>query len=111
LMTAPDAQSGYLNLVPQGVNFQNQVAARFALDIIHHFPGRRAANISCPILFCVCETDSVAPAKATLRYARKAPKGEIKLYSQGHFDIYVGKAFERVVTDQIDFLKRHVPIV
>jgi hypothetical protein len=57
----------------------------------------------------VCETDSVAPAKATLRHARKAPRGEIKLYPEGHFDIYVGDAFERVVADQIRFLTTHVP--
>lgn len=111
LMTAPDAQSGYLQLVPAGTRFQNQVAARFALDIIRHFPGRRVAEISCPVLFCVCKTDSVAPAKATLRHARKARLGEIKLYQEGHFDIYVGEAFEHVVADQIDFLRRHVPVV
>ena len=54
-------------------------------------------------------TDSVAPAKATLRHARKAPRGEIKLYPEGHFDIYLGEPFERVVADQIRFLTNHVP--
>lgn len=64
----------------------------------------------CPILFGVCETDSVAPARATLRHARRAPHGEIKLYPEGHFDIYVGNAFERVVADQLRFLSTHVPV-
>jgi hypothetical protein len=32
------------------------------------------------------------------------------VYPGGHFDIYVGDPFERVVTDQIDFLRRHVPV-
>ncbi|SIQ04078.1 hypothetical protein SAMN05421802_1055 [Corynebacterium afermentans] len=27
----------------------------------------------------------------------------------GHFDIYVGDAFERNVSQQLDFLARHVP--
>jgi uncharacterized protein len=60
-----------------------------------------------PILFCVCETDSVAPAVPTLRYAAKAPRGEIRPYPEGHFAIYVN-AFERVVADQLAFLDKHL---
>jgi dienelactone hydrolase len=110
LMTAPDAESGYLQLAPSASRFKNHVAARFALNIIRCRPGRQAAKAPCPILFCICETDTVAPAGATLRYARKAPKGEIRNYPFGHFDIYVGGAFEQAVSDQIEFLKRHVPV-
>jgi len=110
LMAAPDAQPGYPALVPATAPFRNQVAARIALDITTHIPGRKAADVDCPILFCVCETDSVAPAKATLRHAGKAPRGEVKLYPEGHFDIYMGDAFERVVADQIRFLTTHVPL-
>jgi pimeloyl-ACP methyl ester carboxylesterase len=109
LMTAPDAHAGYLALVPSGVPFRNQVAARLAVNILRYRPGRRAAEVSCPILFCICETDSVAPAGPTRRHAKTAPRGEVRLYRDGHFDIYVGAAFERVVVDQLDFLKRHVP--
>ena len=111
LMTAPDAEPGYLALVPAGTGFVNLVAARAALDIPRYFPGRRTPRISCPVLFCVCEQDSVAPAKATLRHAGKTPQKEIKTYPEGHFDIYVGEAFQRVIADQIDFLKRHLPAV
>jgi hypothetical protein len=109
-MAAPDAEPGYLGLVPVMAPFSNQVTARIALGITTHVPGRKAADVNCPILFCVCETDSVAPAKATLRHVRKAPLGEIKLYPEGHFDIYVADAFERVVADQIRFLSTHVPL-
>ncbi|MGX9145997.1 alpha/beta hydrolase [Mesorhizobium sp. 128a] len=109
LMTAPDAHGGYLALVPSEFSFRNHVAARFAVNILRYRPGRRAAKVSCPILFCICETDSVAPAGPTQRYAKKAPRGVVRLYRAGHFDIYVGEAFERVVADQLDFLKRHIP--
>jgi pimeloyl-ACP methyl ester carboxylesterase len=108
-MTAPDAIPGYLGLVPEGTPFRNQLAARFALQILRHRPGRQAMNISCPVLFCICETDTVAPAGPTKKYAAQAPCGETKLYPDGHFDIYVGDAFERVITDQLAFLNRHVP--
>jgi dienelactone hydrolase len=113
LMTAPDAVPGYLGLVDdeaRAAGFDNQVAARVVLNIVRHRPGRKAKKVRCPILFAVCETDSVAPAKATLRHARTAPRGEIRLYPEGHFDIYVGEPFERVVADQLAFLTNHVPV-
>jgi pimeloyl-ACP methyl ester carboxylesterase len=108
LMNAPDAYSGYLRLVPEGMDLPNEVAARIALKVITYRPGRLAARVTCPILFCVCETDSVAPAGATLRYAAQAPRGEVRTYPEGHFAIYVGDAFERVVADQLAFLDKHL---
>ncbi|HKI41280.1 MAG: alpha/beta fold hydrolase [Mycobacterium sp.] len=108
LMNAPDAYPGYLRLVPEGAELLNEVAARIALKIITYRPGRVTAKISCPILFCVCERDSVAPALPTLRYAAKAPRGEVRMYPEGHFAIYVDDAFERVVADQLAFLDKHL---
>lgn len=112
LMNAPDVEAGYLGLLPPGDanRFSNEVAARFALQIVRYFPGLKTPKIACPVLFCVCDSDSVAPAKPTLFHARRAPKGEIKRYPDGHFDIYVGEAFERVVKDQLEFLRRRVPV-
>jgi pimeloyl-ACP methyl ester carboxylesterase len=110
LMTAPDAAPGYLGLVPSDAGFRNEVAARFGLQIVRYRPGREARRVTCPILFCICETDSVAPAGPTKRYAAEASRGEVRLYDAGHFDIYVGEAFEKVVADQITFLRRHVPV-
>jgi uncharacterized protein len=108
LMNTPDACAGYLKLVPEGVEVPNEVAARIGLKFITYRPGRLAARITCPILFCVCETDSVAPAGPTLRYAAKAPRGEVRTYPEGHFAIYVDDAFERVVADQLAFLDKHL---
>lgn len=110
LMNAPDVWAGYLALKPQDREIPNEVAARFALDIIRYYPGRKAARIKAPVLFCICDPDTVAPAKTTLRHARRAPLGEIRRYDDGHFDIYVGEAFERVVKDQLAFLRRTVPV-
>lgn len=108
LMSTPDAYPGYLRLVPEGGELTNEVAARIALKIMAYRPGRDTAKIPCPILFCVCEADSVAPAAPTLRYAAKAPRGEVKLYPEGHFAIYVDEAFDRVVADQLAFLDKHL---
>ena len=107
-MTAPDAYPGYLGLMPDGGQVRNEIAARIGLQVATYRPGRHTAKIGCPILFCVCETDSVAPAGPTLRYAAKAPRGEVKVYPEGHFAIYVDEAFERVVADQLAFLDKHL---
>lgn len=109
LMTSPDSVAGIQNLLPPGAEVAHDVAARFALQIVRHFPGRQARNVTCPIFFAICEQDAVAPPKPTQKYAAQAPHGEIKLYDAGHFDIYVGEEFERNVADQLDFLSRHVP--
>ena len=114
LMDRPDVVEGSLRLLEaSGMSeeeFRNDVPARVAPEIPLDRPGRRASDVRCPILFCVCDTDSVAPAKATLRHAAKAPRGTVHRYPVGHFDIYVGEEFERVVADQIAFLEEHVPV-
>jgi uncharacterized protein len=37
-----------------------------------------------------------------------APRGEVKLYPEGHFEIYFDDAFERVIADQIEFLDKNL---
>lgn len=111
LMTAPDAYPGFMGLVPDGMSLRNEVAARIAVKILPYRPGRLAAKVPCPILFCVCESDSVAPSGPTRRYAATAPRGQIKLYPEGHFEIYVGDAFERVIAEQLDFLDKNLKTV
>jgi fermentation-respiration switch protein FrsA (DUF1100 family) len=109
-MTAPDAEPGYLALVPEGAPFVNKIAGRLVFHIMQERPGRKAKKIVPPILFCICDPDSVAPAGPTHTYAAQAPRGEVKVYRDGHFGIYVGEGFEQVVADQLEFLNRHVPI-
>jgi dienelactone hydrolase len=108
LMNAHDALPGYLALMPKGLAFVNRVAARVIPEIVSYRPGRRAAKVKLPILFCVSRTDTVTPPERTIAMAERAPHGEIKLYDCGHFDFYLGQHFERAVSDQTTFLKRHL---
>ena len=110
LMNTSDAYAGYLRLVPEGVDLPNEVSARIALQVMKYRPGRLTSKIACPILFCVCESDSVAPASVTLRHAANAPRGEVRIYPEGHFAIYVDDAFERAVADQLAFLDKHLKL-
>ena len=110
MMTSSDAKSGYLGLVPEGLAFRNETAARLVLKLIWHSPGRIARASKVPSLLCVCSKDTVAPASATLRHAAKMPHGEVREYPLGHFDIYAGTGFEQVMADQLEFLQRQLPI-
>lgn len=108
LMHAHDALPGYLALMPKGMNFVNHVAARVIPEIGTYRPGRAAAKVKCPILICVSDTDTVTPPGPTLAFARRAPRGVIKRYEAGHFDFYMGPAFEQLVSDQTRFLTQHL---
>lgn len=108
LMTAPDALPGMLALLPDGFQWVNRAAARSVLSLLKYRPGRSATRIAAPILICISTTDSVAPPGQTERYARQAPRGDVRLYEAGHFDFYLGKAFEQLVADQTDFLVSHL---
>jgi dienelactone hydrolase len=112
LMTAPDAEPGYLALVDNTADsgFSNHVAARAALDIMRYAPGRHTRRITCPVWAGICDTDSVAPASTAVRQLRRAPHTTLQRYPTGHFDIYLGENFEQSVADQLAFLRRHVPI-
>ncbi|SDI16993.1 Serine aminopeptidase, S33 [Actinokineospora alba] len=108
LMNAPDALPGYQALIPPGESFVNAAAARVVPTIAMYRPGRSAKKVAMPILFCVSEHDTVTPPEQTLRYASSAPYGEIRTYEAGHFAFYLGEPFEQLVTDQLEFLTRHL---
>jgi pimeloyl-ACP methyl ester carboxylesterase len=106
VMSTPDSEPGFAAITPSETGWVNRVAGRIALRVALYRPGRAAARVSCPILFCVCDGDSVAPPRQTLKHAAAAPRGEIKRYPVGHFAVYVGEPFERAVADQTEFLVR-----
>jgi len=108
VMTTPDSQPGFEALLPADSRWENRVAARIALRVPSYRPGRSAAKVGCPALFCICDRDALAPADASVKFAQSAPHGEIKRYPIGHFDIYIGEAWERAVSDQTEFLVRHL---
>jgi fermentation-respiration switch protein FrsA (DUF1100 family) len=108
VMTAPDTVPGFESITPPDSNWRNAVAARVGLKLGLYRPGRRAAEITCPLLICVCDQDSLVSAEAADKVAQDAPQGEVAHYPIGHFDIYTGEWFERAVTRQAEFLARHL---
>jgi dienelactone hydrolase len=107
----PFANSGSGSILfPSGTVLINGVSGMFGLQITSWRPGKRLSKLEAPMLVCVCEGDSVAPAKRTLRYARAAPRCEVKVYPYDHFDIYTGEPYAIVSKDQLEFLARTVPV-
>ncbi len=107
-MTAPEAYPGYLALIPEDSTWRNEFAPRVALGLIFYRPIRRAPTVSCPVLVCVCDHDETTLPEPAVALAERLPRGEAIHYDSGHFDIYVGDVFEQAVTDQTEFLSRHL---
>ena len=108
MMSSPDTLPGFESITPPDSAWVNLVAARVGLKIGLYRPGRRAKDITCPLLVCVCDGDSLVSTDAAEKVAQDAPQGELVRYPIGHFEIYTGEWFERAVSRQTEFLARHV---
>jgi uncharacterized protein len=108
-MNSPDADPGYRAMYDEGFEWRNEFAARGALRVATYSPGRRAADLSCPLLVQVAANDVVTPPAPAIEMAGRAPRAELIAYAGlGHFDVYRGEAYETAVSDQLEFLARHL---
>jgi alpha-beta hydrolase superfamily lysophospholipase len=111
LINAPGGEEGWRRVVAIGEDsrWRNRVSSRWLLGRPYR-PARHAAKLHCPWLVCVGEADRVAKPGPAIAAARRAPRGELRIYrGVDHFDIYDGPAHEALVADQLDFLRRHLP--
>lgn len=104
LMTAPGESSGYHNLVPDGVKFDDRVAARFVLAVTNYNPGKKLKSLNMPILVQVGLNDVTTPPRAAIKDCNKAKTVTLKTYATGHFEPYVDPLFSTIVGDQLAFL-------
>jgi dienelactone hydrolase len=105
-MNSPDAEPGYLALIPPGYDWPNRFIPRATLSLPRYRPVKKAAKVPVPLLVQVMTDDAVTPPEPARKAAAMAPQGELIEYPGGHFDVYVGEPFERAVGDQIAFLQR-----
>ncbi len=109
-MTAPGALEWLARVTPPGLVIRDDLAARALLQIPFYSPGKRAADLRCPLLVQVAALDAVTPPGPAESACRAAPRGELIAYAIDHFGIYLDEPFERAVADQLAFLARHVPV-
>ncbi len=106
-MSTPDAEPGYRAIT--GPTWRNEFAARYGLTAALYRPGLKADRLPCPMLVQIADRDAVAPVKAAQDAAWLATgRAEVRTYPIGHFDIYRGAPFEKAVSDQLLFLRRHL---
>jgi pimeloyl-ACP methyl ester carboxylesterase len=107
-MTSADALPGFEAIKAEGSRHENRVAAAIAVETLSWRPGSKAARIECPLLVQVATRDLDTPPAAAAKAAARAPRGELRRYDCGHFDVYLDPWFEAVVADQIQFFSRHL---
>lgn len=108
VFTTPDAEPGFYAILPPNPPWDNTVPARILPRVLSYRVGYKARQVRCPLMVCVCEHDVVTPARPAIRVARRAPRGELKRYPIGHFDLYDGQVLEQVNAEQVAFFARHL---
>jgi len=108
-VNAPGAEEGWRRVVALGEDsrWRDRASARWLLR--PYRPILHAESLRCPWLVCVGDSDRVARPGPAIAAANRSPRGELRIYEGvDHFDIYDGPIHERLVADQIDFLRRHL---
>ncbi|WP_378739144.1 alpha/beta hydrolase [Nocardia brasiliensis] len=104
LMSAADVPEGNGRLAEESEHYKPKVAARIAFSALFDSPGKRAKALKMPVLYALCDNDSITPIKSALRAAERTKHAVVKRYPAGHFDIYFDDVFEKAVYDQTEFL-------
>lgn len=107
-MNSPDAEAGFAAITPPGLTWRNATAARVGLRLGFYRPTRKLSRIRCPILFLLADDDVITPPDLAAKAAARAQRPEVRHYPGGHFDLYLGERFERVVADETEFLVRQL---
>lgn len=104
-MTAPEADPGFHSIVPPHSKWRNEFSARVMLRLGLMRPDAGVGKLTMPLLICACSGDQTTPPAPAVKAAERAPRGELKVYPLGHFEIYT---HEQAKVDQVEFLTRHV---
>jgi hypothetical protein len=56
----------------------------------------------------LAERDSIVTSREVERLAAALPNARLVRLPLGHFDVYCGEAFEKVVALEVDFLREHL---
>jgi pimeloyl-ACP methyl ester carboxylesterase len=109
VLAFPGALEEFEAVTPPGSTWRNEVCARAVLAPPYRL-ARKTGRIACPILYSIAEDDLCNPPRLGVEAARRAPRGELKLYPGGHFAPLLEPAFDGVVADQLEFLGRVLPV-
>lgn len=104
MLSGADVPAGFGRLAEESTTYRPKVPARAALSILFDRPARQVKELKMPVLYALCDNDSVTPVKPALRAAERTKHAVVKRYPAEHFDIYFDEVFEQAVYDQTEFL-------
>jgi acetyl esterase/lipase len=104
----PEALPGFDAIRGDHSLWRNEFLPLSFAGAISFRPVRVAHRVLCPLFVNIGEEDHMVPRGAAERTVERAPRGERGLYPIDHFSGFLGENFERVVTDQIEFLSPHL---
>ena len=106
-LDAPEALPGFERLAASN-GWRNEVNTGAGLGLLRYRPVRRATRIQAPVLVQLGERDGMAPRPPIEKTAARAPRGELIRYPIDHFECFWPEHIDRVVNDELDFLRRHL---
>lgn len=107
IFTDPELATRFATVEKQSPTWQNKVAARFIFKAPRYQSGT-FERIQAPILLVLATLDVEVSASFIRQKAKGVSHVEIIEYPFGHFDLYHGDIFKKVLSDQIFFLKKHM---
>jgi pimeloyl-ACP methyl ester carboxylesterase len=107
VLQSPDCDAGYRAIVGEGSRWRNECTPRVFLRVPRYRPFLRGPDLPCPWLVCIAERDDLTPPEIARELAERGG-AEVRGYDLGHFEIYVGEGFERIVSDEAAFLVRNL---
>jgi uncharacterized protein len=108
LMNSSECKPGYMAIVPEDTDWKNECPARAVLELLFYRPVSHARKVRCPALVMMGEKDTLIYPKSVEKTASRMREVTLIHLPTGHFDLYVGDWFEKVVKIQADFLARHL---
>ena len=109
-VTAPGAFEGWHSVVSPGGTFDNRVPAAAGLPMLAYDASASAPAVRCPLLVCVSDRENLTDPAIAVAVASRAPHGAALHYPADHFEVYHAPLFERIVADQIRFLREHLRV-
>jgi pimeloyl-ACP methyl ester carboxylesterase len=104
ILNTAECETGYTALIDKASAWENKAPARFCLELPFYRPIRTAQRVKCPTLLLLAEADSLIPAKAVEKTARKIANVTLIRLPYNHFTPYQDEHFEENVKIMSNFL-------
>lgn len=108
IMNTPESKPGYLKIVPKETAWKNEAPARCLVPTVFYRPIAKAKKVKSPALLIAAENDSLIDLGAVKKTAKNMPNATLRKVPCGHFDVYSGEMFERVIKAEVEFLSQHL---